>query len=135
MDGARNYLNLIFLEKEWSWTLVGIAYLIGGLFIRSLFFRPLVRETKETDSNLYPAVRTAYLKKSGAGWVFFSLSFLAVIAVWVGWKSIINDFSLIVFVSLLITLLFSLSVILHLSAYAKALLFVLRQKMGVEKEF
>ncbi len=129
------YLDLIFLEKQWSWTLLGIGYLITSLFIRSLFFRTLVRETKTADSNLYSAVRAAYLKNSVAGWIFFFMSFLSVIVAWLGGRTLLGEPHLIFFAGLVVTILFALSVALHLTAYARALLFVLKQKFGIEKEF
>ena len=128
------YTALIASEKQWSWTLVGIAYLVGALFIRSLFFRFPVRETKEIDSNLYSAVKMIYLKNSGPGWVLFSIAFLLVIATWLEWQSVASDRTLILLFCLLLPLLFFLSVALHLTAYVRALLAVLRQRMGVEKE-
>ncbi len=134
MDFIHFSTALITSEKQWSWTLVGIVYLVGALFIRSLFFRFPVRETKEIDASLYSAVKTIYLKNSGLGWVLFSISFLLVIATWLEWQSVASDRTLVLFFCLLLPLLLFLSVALHLTAYVRALLAVLRQRMGVEKE-
>lgn len=135
MDFIHFYTAVIVSEKQWSWTVVGTIYLVGALLIRSFFFRFLVRETKGIDSSLYSAVKPVYLKNSVSGWIFFAISFLLVIVVWLEWPSVANDKTLLLFFCLLLPVLFFLSVTLHLTAYVRALLAVLRQRMGVEKEF
>ena len=135
MDFIHFYTAVIVSERQWSWTVVGMIYLVGSLLSRSLFFRSLIRETKGIDSSLYSAVKQVYLKNSISGWILFSISFLLVIVAWLQWTSVVNDKTLFPFFCLLLPILFFLSVTLHLTAYVKALLAVLRQRMGVEKEF
>lgn len=127
MNWAKFYFELIVSQRGWSWALVGIAYLSGTLFIRAVFFRRLVQETKRIDPHLYSEARGLYLKNCTAGWVVFFVSFLLVVGVWIGHQSSLF--------CLLFPLLFFLSIILHLIAYAEALLAILRQRTGVEREF
>lgn len=129
------YMDLIATERHWSWTVIGIAYLVVAIVIRLLIFRNIVHETKKIDPNLYAGVKSLYLKNSMAGWVLFFLSFLLMIAIWVGWKGTFLERSPVTLLLFLLILLFFLSVILHLTAFAKALLTVLRQRLGVEREY
>ena len=135
MEFVTSYLHLILSERQWSWTLVGAGYLIVTLFVRTLIFRKIVREAKAIDLNLYSTVRGLYLKNSSSGWILFSISFLLVIVMWIeGGKSPMEPKLLSSFFFLLLVFFF-FSLILHLTAFAQALLAALRQRTGVEKEF
>jgi len=134
MDFAGFYVDVILSERQWSWALVGILYLLLAIFSRLLIFHKMVKEAKQIDPNLYSAVKAIYLKNSISGWILFLISFLYVVVTWLGWKEPQGLGPMVLF-CLALPLLFFLSVILHLTAFAKALLAVLRQRMGVEKEF
>ena len=86
MNFAGLYLDLILRERQWSWALVGIFYLLIALLVRILIFRGVIQETKRIDPQLYSGVKKAYLQHSAGGWIVFAISFLLVIAVWMGWK-------------------------------------------------
>lgn len=135
VNAAKFYADLIVSERTWSWAVVGIVYLVGTLFIRSAIFRGLVRETKQTDPHLYSETKRLYLKNCITGWVVFSVSFFLIIGVWIGWKNSLVEKGPLALFCLLLPLLFFLSIILHLIAYAEALLSILRQRTGVEREF
>lgn len=135
MFNFQPYWDLILSNRQWSWTLVGSAYLIAALFIRHLLFRNILHETKELDRGLYSEVLRLYLKHSLAGWVFFALSFLLVVCLWLGWKPAFFQKLEYLLAMVLLYFLFFLSVIFHYQAYVKALLSVLRQRAGVEKEY
>ncbi len=135
MLNLQPYWDLIFSQRQWSWTLVGSAYLIAALFLRFLLFRGTLRETKELDKGLYSEVLRLYLKHSVTGWVFFALSFLLVICLWRGWRPAFFQKSEHLLALVLLSSLFLLSVIFHYQAFVKALLSVLRQRTGVEKEY
>lgn len=135
MLNLQPYWDLILSQRQWSWTLVGSAYLIAALFLRFLLFRGTLRETKELDKGLYSEVLRLYLKHSVTGWVFFALSFLLVICLWLGWRPTFFQKSEYLLALVLLSLLFFFSVIFHYQAFVKALLSVLRQRTGVEKEY
>ena len=135
MDFAKLYFDLILAERQWSWAIVAILYLMLAILVRLVIFRKIIHEAKQIDSSLYSTVKGIYLKNSYSGWILYFISFLLVIVLWLGWKnSPLGKVSLVI-LCLFLSLLFFLSVILHLTAFAKALLAVLRQRMGVEKEF
>lgn len=135
MDLAKLYLKAILAERQWSWALIGIAYLAVSLFIRQLIFRNIVRTTKAIDPHLYHGVKNTYLKNSLGGWSLFLISFLLVVVVWLGWQGSPVDPKALALFGLALPVLYFLSLILHLLAYVRALLNILQQKMGVEKEF
>ena len=135
MSWAKFYVDLVLGQRQWSRAIVGIAYLMGTLLIRTAFFRGLAQETKRIDPHLYSEVKSHYLKNCTAGWVVFFISFLLVTGVWIGWKTSLIERGPLALFCLLLPLLFLLSLILHLIAYAEALLAILRQRTGVEREF
>ena len=129
------YSQMILTERYWSWTLVGAGYLIAALILRSILFRSILRESKEIDRNLHSEVLKVYLRRSFAGWILFALSFLLVVAIWIGWKTPPPNKTEFFLAIWLLSVLFLLSVIAHYQAFSQALLTVLRQRTGVEKEF
>lgn len=135
MNFANLYLDLIVSEREWSWSIIGIGYLVLTMVVRQLIFKILIHETKEVDPNFFSAVKALYLKKSPAGWILFTVSFILVITAWINWKGFAAEKEALLFLCLALPAFFFLSVILHLLAFSRSLLANFRQKMGVEKEF
>lgn len=135
MNWVKFYLDVVASERTWSWAIVGVTYLVGTILMRLAVFHQLVRKTKKIDPRLYLEVRNLYLKNSAAGWIVFSLSFLLVIGAWIGWKNATLEKGPLALFCLLLPLLFFVSIVLHLIAYGEALLAVLRQRTGVEREF
>jgi len=132
---ARNYPVFILSDREWSWTVIGAVYLAATLFVRLIVFRKIVQETKQIDPNLYSSVRSLYLKHSLGGWILFTISFILVTTVWLGRIGLHSDPILLILFCLTLPTLFFMSIILHIRAFSKALLTVLRHRMGMEKEF
>lgn len=135
MDFAKFYIDLVLAERQWSWAIVGILYLVLAVIVRLLIFRKMIREAKQIDSSLYSSIKGIYLKNSLSGWILYFISFLLVIVMWLGWKNSLQGTVSLLVLYLFLSLLFFLSIILHLTAFAKALLAVLRQRTGIEKEF
>ena len=129
------YIDVMLAERAWSWAVVGIVYLLGTLFVRRLLFTALIRETKKLDPHLFGSVRKVYQRKSVTGWILYLISFLLLVGAWIGWKEAQLRIATVGIFCLAFSLFFFLSVILHLTAYSQALLDVLRQRMGVEREF
>jgi lysylphosphatidylglycerol synthetase-like protein (DUF2156 family) len=81
-ESLKTTIEAILKERSWSWAIIGIAYLIVGLTVRSWFLRPLTRRAKQLDRKVYRHLKGAYLQRSLWGWVFFMLSFVIVIMLW-----------------------------------------------------
>jgi len=128
-------LRLLLSEREWSWSLVGAGYLGVTILIRQWIFQSVIRETKAIDAAVYSAVRALYLRKSGPGWALFFISFLLVVTFWVASGAGRTDFKLVFLLSCALLFFYLMSIVLHLKAFLKALLAVLRQKIGVDREF
>ncbi len=128
------YLDLILTERSWSWSIVVIGYLVASMVVRQIVFRSVLKETKRLDSNVYSAVKKLYLRRSLVGWILFLLSVILVAAVWIGWSGPTVEMGPLVSFSVVLLLLFFLSIILHLVSYTRAVLEILGQRMGIERE-
>ena len=135
MNLARFYLDQVVSQREWSWSVIGICYLLLSLSIRQLLLRKVVKATKDLGNDIFIGIRNAYLRESWGGWSIYLMSFLTVTTIWVGWKALAGERYILVLLSVAVTGLFFLSVILHLSALSQATLLIFRRRIGVEKEF
>lgn len=136
METFQFYASVILNERQWTWSLTAIIYLIVTLLVRSSVFDNLVVGTRRIDPQIYSAVKTFYYKRSAGGWIALAISFILVSGGWAFIPSPLqNQLEIVCLVFLLAVFFFFLSLILHLSAYSHALLGVLRQRTEIEKEF
>ena len=135
MDLLKPYLDIIFNERSWSWTVVGIFYLIIGLIVRSWFLKPLVSRAKQLDRGAWHDMKGHYLTHSVVGWLFFLIPLIIIVVVWNRGKLLPLEipelialcFSLVCFV---------LSIIFHVQAFAIAALLSLKTALKEnEKHF
>ena len=78
----RPYIEAIFKEREWSWAIIGIVYLLSASFIRGWFLNPLTRRAKNLERSFRGSVRKGYLKRSLLGWIFFLLPIGIIYLTW-----------------------------------------------------
>ena len=81
-DWMSDYLDLIVRQRDWSWTVVVILYLVASLTVRSWFLGPVIRRAKTVAPKHYQRIKRGYLKKSIWGWLSFLVSSLFVIGLW-----------------------------------------------------
>ena len=129
------YFDLMAAERYWSWSAVGIIYLLTTLVVRYLVFSRVFSKTKQAAPNAFPLIKHTYLKNSLPGWILYALSFLLLMVVWVGWDRGVVRGGLWTLFSILLPSLFLLAIILHLIAFINSLLEVSRQKPSVERGF
>ena len=117
---------MILTQRAWSWTVIGILYLLVFLMIKGFFFRELLKRARALNSKWYHEIKKVYIKKCIAGWVLFLISFLMVVFFWQS-----GDFKRpslyevgMIFLILMTVLL---SVISHLIAFGVSLIHVLKQ--------
>ena len=135
MNLLRFYFDRLLNERDWSWTVVSIAYLLFTLLVRYGVFRRLAVGLKQIDRGLYSEVARTYLKNSLTGWLAFLISLMLLIFLWSRGPDVLADrFSFLAFAVGIIVSFFS-SLVLHLIAFSNALLTLLQQRMGVEREF
>jgi hypothetical protein len=127
------YIEVIFNERTWSWAVLGIIYILLGMFIRGIFLNGLFIRLKGAGKTLSHEVRRGYLRRSVAGWLLFFLPMAVFIIFWSRpniFPITTSDFAL--FCIGLVS--FVLSIILHLRSFAVAVLDAVRkiaEKEGV----
>lgn len=131
-ESLKSYFDVILIERQWSWTLVAIIYLIIGFFIRSWFMHPLSSRMRTLDGLLRKQLRHAYSRHSMAGWLFFIIPLCLFIAIWRQdiFPIKVKDF----FVLLIAGFCFMLSILFHVHAFGIAAVEVLNQHHAAEKE-
>ncbi len=76
------YVDAILAERDWSWSFIGILYLVSGMIIRSWFLGPVASRVRNLDRKLRYSVKSAYLKRSFWGWIFFFIPLAVIIVLW-----------------------------------------------------
>ena len=128
------YLKIILHERQWSWLLVAMVYLIFGLAIRSFFLHPLTRHARGLERSQRQILKRNYLNHCAWGWVFFSISFFMTVAVW----NTATSFPMTLQEAAMIlgsAFFYVLSVIFHVAALGVAALETLKQLTESEKSF
>ena len=82
MDNLTNLWNMILTQRAWSWTVIGIAYLLVFLLFRSFFLHGLIKRARSLNSKWYHEVKKVYMKKCFSGWILFLISFLMLVFFW-----------------------------------------------------
>lgn len=128
----KNYMDIVLTQRDWSWAIVGIAYLIVALSIRSWFMSPLVRRVKDLDKKQNREVKKVYLENSIFGWFFFIIPFFLLTWLWY------NQLHLPMSVQEALVLLgalvcYVLSIIAHIIAFGLAAMSVLKKFTDANK--
>lgn len=82
MDAIKNFWEIILTQRAWSWTLLGITYLLVYLLIRHIFILGIIRRAKTLNSKWFHEIKKVYVKKCIAGWILFIISFLIFVFFW-----------------------------------------------------
>lgn len=83
MSGViESYIEIILRERFWSWSVIGIVYLIIAFVMRGWFLNPMIQKAKELPPKYYHDIKHAYLKNSFWGWFFFFLPLVFFTLVW-----------------------------------------------------
>lgn len=125
------YLDIILAERSWSWSLIGILYVLAAFFVRSWFMNSLVWKAKQLDKSLYHAVKSAYLKRSVLGWFLFFVP-LALFTLF--WQKTITEESKRFWIVVGGSSCFVLSILLHIRAFGLGALTVLKKHSDNLKE-
>ncbi len=81
-ENLKPYLDLILKQRDWSWALIGILYLVLSMTLRGWFLNPLVHRSKDLEKKYHHELKKIYLEQSVWGWILFLASFLIVILLW-----------------------------------------------------
>ena len=82
MEKILNFWNAVLTQRDWSWAVIGIAYLLFFLVFRSFFLHTLIKRARGLNSKWYHEIKKVYAKKCIGGWVLFLVSFLMMIFFW-----------------------------------------------------
>jgi hypothetical protein len=125
-DLIRYYLTVIDTERSWSWTMIGILYLVLALLVRGLAMRPIVSKAKQLKYSLYQEVKLAYLRNSIWGWLFFFVPLGVAIYMWMDLqKHPLTVRDLLIMAGAMIS--YSLSIMFHALAFGLAGIKALKQ--------
>ena len=127
-------LQAIQAGKEWSWSVVGLLAISGGLTIRSLFLRDLLRNIKIKNSQWYHRVQVCYQKRALIGWLFFALFFISTILLW-QFDQLFLSYMTLTSWSVVLLACFVISLTCHLRAYAHAIVETVEDSVSFEKDF
>ena len=118
------YVDFILTQRDWSWTLVGVMYLLAAGLVRSWLLSPVTAQLKTLESSLQRKVEFAYLKESILGWIFFFIPLGLIILVWRGEilrVRITHQAAVLTGTGSLV-----LSIFLHLAAYGRGAISILK---------
>lgn len=82
MDNLANLWNMVLTQRTWSWTVIGIAYLLVFLAFRSFFLHTLIKRARALNSKWFHEIKKVYSKKCFSGWILFAISFLMLVFFW-----------------------------------------------------
>ena len=126
MENLTNLWNMVLTQRTWSWTVIGIEYLLAFLLVRSFFLHELIKRARSLNSKWYHEVKKVYMKKCLSGWILFLVSFLILIFFWQ--TANLKQASLYeVGMIFLIILAVLFAIISHLIAFGTSVIHVLKQ--------
>lgn len=126
MENLTNLWHMVLTQRAWSWTVIGIGYLLVFLAIRHLFLQGLIKRARALNSKWFHEIKKAYTKKCISGWILFLVSFLILIFFWQ--TANLKQASLYeVGMVFLIILAVLFAIISHLIAFCFSVIHVLKQ--------
>ena len=75
----KSYLDVLIEQREWSWTLLAMTYLLIGFVIRNIFLGIITQSLKMLPRKYHHEIKSEYLKRAAVGWAFFLLPLIALI--------------------------------------------------------
>jgi len=128
-----NYWETIQNERQWSWSLVALVFILAALLIRQVIFQNLFFRIKRIPREFSTFIRMEYQKRAVFGWISFGISVGLVTWLWVNPKFLLSYFPELSW-QLTILAFFFVSLFSHSQAYANALLKLIEEKLSSEKE-
>lgn len=130
---SEELIHLIFNERDWSWSVIGLLSILIALGVRTLFLKDILRSMKIRNKSWYQRTLAYYQKKSLVGWIFFGLFILGVILLWRMEPLFLKYFSFLEWFLFFISLFF-LSIFFHVRAYTQSIIEALQENVALDKE-
>ncbi|MBI4387762.1 MAG: hypothetical protein HY582_01800 [Candidatus Omnitrophica bacterium] len=119
---------MIQSQKEWSWSLAAISFLVLALVLRHIVLHHVFRKLKQMPRDLRRNIQNNYAKRSILGWILFSASIAIATVLWAK-PELLNTHCPNVIWYLIVLILLSIAILGHAQAYLAALLQFVEDKM------
>ena len=129
----RTLFHAIATGREWSWSVVGLLVLLGGLTIRNLFLREILHGMKIRNRDWYKRTLVLYQNGSILGWLLFLCFIVGAMLFWRFEATFLKRLNLLEW-TLIFTLLFAGSIVCHLRAYACAIVEAVEENVATDKD-
>ena len=126
-------VRAILEEREWSWSVLGCVVMIASLIIRSLLLRNILHGMKVRDSNWYRRMLFYYEKRSIWGWICFAVVAAGTMLFWRFEPFFLKYLNTLEWV-LVLFIFFTVSLFLHLHAYASAIVETVSENISSDKD-
>lgn len=121
------FLEILNSERAWSWSVIGILYVVAAFSIRGFFLNPFKVQLDNLDKQHHSAIKKIYFRKSLMGWIFFFIPMIALIVFWLHPEFfIVLPRKVLLVIDVAAVLL--VSILFHLQAFGVAALCVLKNK-------
>lgn len=81
-EWINDFSDMVVSDRGWSWSFVGILYLLLTMIIRNWFLRPILHNAKELKRHWYHEMKDAYLKRALPGWLCYLSALVIVLFIW-----------------------------------------------------
>ena len=119
--------------KEWSWSVIGLVSILGGLSIRAFLLRDILRGMKVRNRSWYRRTQEHYQGRAILGWIFFICFAVGTMLLWRFEPFFLRYLSSLEWM-LVLAGLFVLSLFCHLRAYAKAIVEAVQENIAADKD-
>ena len=126
-------IRAIVEGKEWSWSVIGLITILGGLLIRSILLRDILRGMKIRNRNWYKRTQEHYQGRAIWGWIFFTFFAVGTMLLW-RYETFFLRYLRFSQWALVLAALFAASLFCHLRAYARALVEAVQENVAADKD-
>ena len=126
-------IRAIVEGKEWSWSVIGLIAIIGGLLIRSLLLNDILRGMRIRNRSWYKRTQEHYQEHAIWGWIFFTLFAVGIMLFWRHETFFLRYLRFSQWVLVLVSL-FAVSLFCHLRAYARAIVEAVQENVATDRD-
>ncbi len=126
-------IQMISQERSWSWSILALVAIVGGLALRALFLKGILRNLKIRNRSWYNRSLVYYEKRSFIGWIFFALFVIGITSFWFSDTFFLKYLNTREWI-LIFSLLFMISIFFHLRAYTTAIINAVQEHVATDKE-
>jgi uncharacterized membrane protein len=129
----QSLLGYIVQGREWSWSVIGLIAILGGLIIRSFLISGILHRVKTSNRKWYKRTNSYYSRRAIYGWGFFLVFVLGSILLWRFENQLLQTLKMHEWVLILVAC-FAISLLLHLKAYARSIVDAAQDEMTANRD-